>query len=190
MGFILSRWALSKKAFFVGGGVSCVFLVGDLLVLNFAATTTVFVFTTIVCFLRNNCRFSPLFTAVSINVNSLVASFFTSGGVKRGNFLINTMVNTIIFFVVALINLVSDGSVFDLGALFHLVVVVLTSVVNNILNMGGGSGRGCVWGTPSLSNICFEVFLFRNFYHPHLFLLFWLRCGDHGCRLLWCVHNH
>ncbi len=80
-------------------------------------------------------KYSPVFGSVSVALGSLIASYFLSNKKKNKGYLIGIVIGFITFVVVTLTGLIINQGGIGINTLFHLVIIMLSSVIGGVLGV-------------------------------------------------------
>lgn len=80
-------------------------------------------------------KYSPVFGSVSVSLGSLIASYFLSNKKKNKGYLIGATTGFITFIVVTVIGLIINQGGIGINTLFHLVIIMLSSIIGGILGV-------------------------------------------------------
>lgn len=80
-------------------------------------------------------KYSPVFGSVSVALGCLIASYFLSNKKKNKGYLIGATIGVITFIVITLIGLIINQGGIGINTLFHLVIIMLSSVIGGILGV-------------------------------------------------------
>ena len=80
-------------------------------------------------------KFSPVFGSVSVALGCLIASYFLSNKKKNKGYLIGATIGVITFIVITLIGLIINQGGIGINTLFHLVIIMLSSIIGGILGV-------------------------------------------------------
>ena len=80
-------------------------------------------------------KYSPVFGSVSVALGCLIASYFLSNKMKNKGYLIGATIGVITFIVITLIGLIINQGGIGINTLFHLVIIMLSSIIGGILGV-------------------------------------------------------
>ena len=80
-------------------------------------------------------KYSPVFGSVSVALGCLIASYFLSNKKKNKGYLIGATIGVITFIVITLIGLIINQGGIGINTLFHLVIIMLSSIIGGILGV-------------------------------------------------------
>ncbi len=80
-------------------------------------------------------KYSPVFGSVSVALGCLMASYFLSNKKKNKGYLIGATIGVITFLVITLIGLIINQGGIGINTLFHLVIIMLSSIIGGILGV-------------------------------------------------------
>ena len=93
------------------------------------------VFSIIMSFVDIDYKYSPVFGSVSVALGCLIASYFLSNKKKNKGYLIGATIGVITFIVITLIGLIINQGGIGINTLFHLVIIMLSSIIGGILGV-------------------------------------------------------
>ena len=79
-------------------------------------------------------KFSPLFASLSLGGGAFSSAYFYSSKQKNKGYLNGLIIGTVTFLIITLIGLILSNS-FTINTLFHLVIIILSSVIGGILGV-------------------------------------------------------
>ena len=101
------------------------------------ATTVIFIclFSAIMYFMNLNKNLSPVLATVSIAAGSLAASFYAAKKIGNRGYATGLAVGIITFVIITLISFIVDDGAITFNTLFHLVIIMLSSLIGGILGV-------------------------------------------------------
>lgn len=120
-----NNWSLYFKAFLIEIIITAVFILGFALVMYF--TESAF-------------NYAPIFATVSIAIGAFATAYYSAKRIGNKGFLTGLMIGGITFIVITLISLIIDDGAVTINTLFHLIIILLASLI------------GGVWGVNKDSN--------------------------------------
>ncbi len=85
--------------------------------------------------------FAVPFATVSLAVGSFAASMYSSSKIGDKGYLIGLITGAVVFVVIMLISLVINRSGLTINTLFHLVIIMLSSVIGGIIGVNKGKDK-------------------------------------------------
>ena len=80
-------------------------------------------------------KYSPVFGSVAVALGCLIASYFLSNKKKNKGYLIGAATGFITFIVITLVGLIINQGGIGINTLFHLVIIMLSSIIGGILGV-------------------------------------------------------
>ena len=80
-------------------------------------------------------KYSPVFGSVAVALGCLIASYFLSNKKKNKGYLIGAATGFITFVIVTVIGLIINQGGIGINTLFHLVIIMLSSIIGGILGV-------------------------------------------------------
>lgn len=101
------------------------------------AVTLVFiaVFAAVMYFFELNKNMSTVFATLSVAIGSLTAAFSAAKKVGCKGYLIGLIVGGITFVLIALISFIVDDGALTFNTLFHLIIIMLSSLIGGIMGV-------------------------------------------------------
>ena len=92
----------------------------------------IFAFSAIMYFSNLSNELSPVLATVSVALGVLVAAFYAAKKVGSKGYLVGLAVGGITFLIILLISLVVDSGGITINTVFHLVIIMLASLIGGI----------------------------------------------------------
>ena len=99
--------------------------------------TMVFIclFSALMYFLDLNQNLSPVLATVSVAAGSLIASFYAAKKIGNRGYLTGFAVGFITFVLITLISFIVDDGAITFNTLFHLIIILLSSLIGGIMGV-------------------------------------------------------
>lgn len=101
----------------------------------------IFVFAAIMYFLEAGFEYSAVFATISIALGCLAAAFYAAKKIGKKGMLSGLIIGGITFLLVTIISLIVDSGSITINTLFHLIIMLLSSVIGGVLGVNKGQNK-------------------------------------------------
>lgn len=104
--------------------------------LNIITTAAfIFIFAVVMYLAQTGYEFATVFATVSLAAGSLVSAFYLARKIAKKGFLVGLLVGGAEFIIVTLISMFVDKGGITVNTLFHLIIILLSSLIGGIVGV-------------------------------------------------------
>jgi putative membrane protein (TIGR04086 family) len=105
-------------------------------ILNIITTAAfIFIFAVVMYLAQTGYEFATVFATVSLAAGSLVSAFYLARKIAKKGFLVGLLVGGAEFIIVTLISMFADKGGITVNTLFHLIIILLSSLIGGIVGV-------------------------------------------------------
>ena len=107
----------------------------------FVTLVAIFVFAAVMLFCELPAEYSTIFATASVALGSFLAAFYAAKKLSKRGFAVGLIVGGITFIIVTLISIFTDKGSFTSNTLFHLIIIMLASLIGGIMGVNKGLNK-------------------------------------------------
>lgn len=105
-------------------------------ILNIITTAAfIFIFAVVMYLAQTGYEFATVFATVSLAAGTLVSAFYLARKIAKKGFLVGLLVGGAEFIIVTLISMFADKGGITVNTLFHLIIILLSSLIGGIMGV-------------------------------------------------------